>query len=137
MAIPPSANDPTKFDYFTRELCHYIGDVCCHARDLADFGPSLTDSSHFFSRDGPDLWMCYNCHERPVISTHYAILIHFILGPGYHHPKSWVIEIAAPHSHSGWVEIDRKIDSSDLHGPNRVRIYDMKMGLAAVRIHLR
>jgi len=68
------------------------------------------ESYYFFaSKDEPNQWICLEFIARLVRLTAYAG------GPGYSHPKSWVIEASS--DGAAWSEpsIDRRENNQDLN----------------------
>ena len=83
---------------------------CYEARNAADLG---TDSE-FRSADRENSWIRYDFKERRVIPTSYSVRS-FGFGPGYSHPKSWVIEVSRDGTESSWMEIDRRDNTARLN----------------------
>jgi hypothetical protein len=73
-------------------------------RNVAD----LTSKSHFFSKDEPGQWVCWDFHEIRVRPTHYTIRTALL--------KSWVVESSL--EGKAWTEIDQKTDNDDFKSGN-------------------
>jgi hypothetical protein len=117
---------------------HYSSADCYRVRNLADLGGSLINTdSRYFSKNEPDQWTAFDFRERRVVLTHYSIRSHRTGGPGWYHPKSWVIEVAPASNPSGWVEIDRKENIDDLNNADRTLTYAVHTDIPACRIRLR
>jgi hypothetical protein len=68
----------------------------------------LTSDSHFFSKNEPGQWVCWDFCKMRVLPTHYTICARFL--------KSWVVEGSL--DGSSWTEIDRQTDNQDFKTQN-------------------
>ena len=86
--------------------------VCCgQPENVVD----LTSNSHFHSKGSPTpSWICFDFNERRVALTSYSIRSRDY-GPGYEHPKSWVLEVSNDGSESSWKVVDSRENNSDLN----------------------
>jgi hypothetical protein len=95
-----------------------------NAADLANdsffcsaYRPTSADIPHEANN-----WICYEFKTRTIRPTHYAVRT-YPYTPGAAHLKNWVVESSA--DGQNWVEIDRKADSAELNGKNRLGIWEV------------
>ena len=86
-------------------------------RNLVDFG---TDSV-YESKNEKNTWVCYEFKNRRVIPTSYSVRSYYNGSPGWHHLKSWVIEVSNDGTENSWLEIDRRDNNGDLNAANVTR----------------
>ena len=67
----------------------------------------LGSESHFCSDSAPDSWICYDFEKSRVTPTSYSIRS-YRGGPGYNHPKSWVLEVSNDGTDGSWVVLDSR-----------------------------
>ena len=83
----------------------------------------LTSNSVFCSVWGPNSWICYKFREERVggvTPTSYSIRS-VGYGPGWYHPKSWVLEVSHNGKEGSWVVVDSRENNEDLNRMHVIR----------------
>jgi hypothetical protein len=76
---------------------------------------ALEGDDYYCSESKPDQWICYDFHDMRVTPRGYLIRTN---GGGTNgaHLRSWVIDGTTDSEVTGWAEIDRRENNSDLNG---------------------
>jgi hypothetical protein len=80
--------------------------------------------SYFHSVNVSDAWVGPDFKDMVILPTHYSIRSGNG-GPGWYHPKSWVIEIAAT-GDADWIEVDRRSDVAEVNQASAVNTFDIR-----------
>jgi len=100
------------------------------AKNAAD----LEADSFWHSKNEPCQWLCYDFKERRVQPAAYSMKSDNS-SAGYHHPKSWVVEVS--NDGLGWSVVDRREDNSDLNGARVTKAFVVDVSGAFRMIRVR
>ena len=74
----------------------------------------LGSDAHFCSNSAPDSWIRYDFKKWRMTPTSYSIRS-YSGGPGYNHPKSWVLEVSNDGIDGSWEVVDTRENNKDLN----------------------